>query len=156
MSRTLLVVDDDPRLCSTLEDALRGPDLEVVTAGSLSAGLAVCRSRQVDVVLLDQQLPDGKGASICPAILREDEQTKIIFVTGYPSFDNAVEAVRNGAFDYLSKPAEVEAIRLTVGNALRVRQLEVIEELHRRDARRDAAQTTLVGSSLPMRAVKRW
>ncbi len=156
MSRTLLVVDDDLRLCATLEDSLRGPDLEVVSAGTLAAGISVCRSRQVDVVLLDQQLPDGQGASICPAILREDDQTKIIFVTAYPSYENAISAVRHGAFDYLAKPLEIESIRLTVGNALRVRELEAIEELHHRDATRDAAQASLVGSSLPMQAVKRW
>lgn len=154
MNRTVLVIDDDPRLCLTLADALASPDLEVLTAATLEEGLAVCRRRQVDVVLLDQQLPDGEGATICPAILRQDEGTKIVFMTAYPSFENAVAAVRHGAFDYLAKPFELEALRLTVGNALRLRALEAVEALAQRRARQDEAQTRLVGRSPAMEEVR--
>lgn len=147
MNRTLLIVDDDAQLCLTLADALAGPELEVVTAGTLADGLAVCRRRQVDVVLLDQHLPDGEGASACPAILRQDEGTKIIFMTAYPSFENAVAAVRHGAFDYLAKPFELEALRLTIANATRVRALEAVEALAQRRARHDEAEAKLVGRS---------
>ena len=156
MSRTLLVIDDDVRLCATLADALGTADLEVATATTLAQGLAVCRTRQVDVVLLDQLLPEGEGAEICPAILRHDEGTKIVFMTAYLSFENAVAAVRHGAFDYLAKPFELEALRLTVGNALRLLALEVTEELADRQFRQDGAQTQLVGDSAAMHEVRRW
>ena len=149
--RTLLIIDDDPRLCATLRDALGGPHLEVHVAHTGAAGIAACRDRRMDVVLLDQHLPDGPGASLCPAILRLDEQAKIIFMTAYPTFENAVAAVRLGAFDYLAKPFEVEALQLTVANALRFRELEVIEQLHRRDRRREADGAVLVGNSQVMR-----
>jgi DNA-binding NtrC family response regulator len=151
MIKTLLVIDDDPRLCATLRDALSGPQLEVHVAHTGAAGVAVCRDRVVDAVLLDQHLPDGPGASLCPAILQLDEQTKIIFMTAYPTFENAVAAVRLGAFDYLAKPFEIEALQLTVANALRLRELEAIEQLHRRDHGREADAAVLVGSSLVMR-----
>lgn len=155
MSRLLLVVDDDHRLCSSLQDALGGPDLEVVTTGTLAGAADTLLRRPVDVVLLDQQLPDGKGAGLCSAILEEDPQTKIIFMTAFPSFDNAVEAVRSGAFDYLSKPFELEALRLTVNNALRLRELEVVEELHHRRERQDAGLARLVGRSRAMDEIRR-
>ncbi len=147
MTHTLLVVDDDVGLCMTLADALAGPGLDVLTVGTLAEGIAVCRTRQVDVVLLDQQLPDGEGATACPAILSQDEGTKIIFMTAYPSFENAVAAVRYGAFDYLAKPFELEALRLTVKNALRLRALEGVEALAQRRARQDEEQVKLIGRS---------
>ena len=155
MSRLLLVVDDDHRLCSSLHDALQVPDLDIVTTGTLAGAADILRRRAVDVVLLDQQLPDGEGAGLCPAILEEDPQTKVIFMTGYPSFDNAVAAVRSGAFDYLSKPFELEALRLTVNNALRLRALEVVEELHRRRERQDACRVRPVGRSRAMAEIRR-
>lgn len=154
MRRTLLIIDDDRGLCATLADALASADLEIVTATTLVQGLAVCRARQIDVVLLDQVLPDGEGAEICPAILRQDSGTKIIFMTAYPTFENAVAAVRHGAFDYLAKPLEIEALRLSVGNALRLRALEVVEELAQRGARQEAAQARLVGDSPGMQLVR--
>jgi len=154
VKRTVLVIDDDARLCLSLADALTGPETEILTAGTLGEGLAVCRRRQVDVVLLDQQLPDGEGATACPAILSQDEGTKIVFMTAYPSFENAVAAVRHGAFDYLTKPFELEALRLTVGNALRLRALEGVEALARRRACQDEAQTRLVGEAPAMRELR--
>ncbi len=155
MVKTLLVIDDDPRLCATLRDALAGPEVEVHVAGTVAAGLAACREHPVDVVLLDQHLPDGPGASLCPAILKLDEQTKIVFMTAFPTFENAVAAVRLGAFDYLAKPFEVEALQLTVANALRLRELEAIEQLHRRERRREADGSVLVGRSPVMRELLR-
>lgn len=147
MSRSVLIVDDDRRLCATLEDALREPGIDIISTGTLAGAAEILHRRPVDVVLLDQQLPDGEGANMCPAILEEDPQIKIVFMTAYPSFENAVEAVRRGAFDYLAKPFELESLRLTVGNALRLRTLEVVEELHQRRERQDAGQARLVGCS---------
>ena len=154
MSRAVLVVDDDRQLCAALKDALSSPEVEVLRATSVAEGREACRRRQVDVVLLDQQLPDGKGASLCPEILKADEQTKIIFMTAYPSYENAVEAIRQGAWDYVSKPFELEALRLSVTNALRVRELEAVEQLQRRDLGYAAAHATLVGSSAAMDEVR--
>jgi len=151
MVRTLLIIDDDSRLGATLKDALEGPEVEVVLADSVATGLVACREHPADVVLLDQHLPDGEGASLVPAILKLDEQTKIIFMTAYPTFESAVVAVRLGAFDYLAKPFELEALHLTVANALRLRELEVIEGLHRREQHQEAAGAVLVGSSPAMR-----
>lgn len=153
MSKALLIIDDDHRLCATLKDALACSELSVHTAFTGAAGLQACRDRTFDVVLLDQSLPDGVGAALCPEILRHDDQTKIVFMTAYPTFENAVSAVRLGAFDYLAKPFEIEALQLTVANALRLRRLEAVEQLHRNDRRREAKDAVLVGSSSVMRGV---
>ena len=147
LSRRLLVVDDDTLFGEVLRDELSSDELQVVLAPTCAEALRLCREDPVDVVLLDQRLPDGPGATICPAILEANDRTKIVFATAHPSFENALEAVRAGAVDYVSKPCELEQVRMVVSRCLRLLDLERVE---RRDARRrelEARDTALVGET---------
>jgi DNA-binding NtrC family response regulator len=120
----LLIVDDDLLLSTALRDLLAGPTLAVSTASSAADALRLARKSPFDVILLDQKLPDGSGADLCPAFLDANEKTKIVFQTAYPNFDNALAAIRGGAFDYLSKPCDPEQVRLAVDRCLRTLRLE--------------------------------
>jgi DNA-binding NtrC family response regulator len=144
--KTLLIIDDEKVFCNTVRDYLENEQLEVLVAHTGAEGLAVCSSRKVDVVLLDQKLPDGEGHALAPAILEKNDQTKIIFITAFPSFENAVTAVRLGAHDYLSKPFDIEELRLTIENTLRTLDLERVEQIqnYARDKEREAS--VIVGS----------
>ena len=144
----VLVVDDDPFFCTALRDGLGGPDMEVLAAHSRAQLECVLAEQPVDVVLLDQRLPDADGADLCEWILKEDEKIKIIFVTAFPSFDNAVTAVRQGAYDYLCKPCHPEEVDLAIRRAVRVRQLEKCEQVqdYRRGKEREGV--ALVGDAL--------
>ena len=108
-TRRIVVIDDDKVFCHAVTDYITSETTEVLTAHTGEDGLVICSQHKVDVVLLDQKLPDVEGVSLCPSILDHHDQTKIIFITAYPSFDNAVEAIKMGAYDYLSKPFELEA-----------------------------------------------
>jgi two-component system, NtrC family, response regulator AtoC len=145
--KTLLIIDDEKVFCNTVRDYLENERLEVLTAHTGAEGLAICSARKVDVVLLDQKLPDGEGHALAPAIIEKNDQTKIIFVTAFPSFENAVTAVRLGAHDYLSKPFDIEELRLTIDNTLRTLDLERVEQIqnYARDKDREAA--VIVGNS---------
>ncbi|HUI46824.1 MAG TPA: sigma-54 dependent transcriptional regulator [Nitrospirota bacterium] len=145
--KTLLIIDDEKVFCNTVRDYLENERLEVLAAHTGAEGLAVCSSRKVDVVLLDQKLPDGEGHALAPAILEKNDQTKIIFITAYPSFENAVTAVRLGAHDYLSKPFDIEELRLTIENTLRTLDLERVEQIqnYARDKEREAS--VIVGNN---------
>jgi DNA-binding NtrC family response regulator len=143
--KSLLIIDDERTFCIAVRDFLGGEDLEVLTAHSGSEGIAICARRSVDVVLLDQRLPDGDGHSLVPEILKFNEQTKIIFITAYPTFENAITAVRAGAHDYLSKPLDMEELRLTVQKALRTLALEQVAEIHAIEQERESEQSILVG-----------
>ncbi|NTW68111.1 MAG: response regulator, partial [Nitrospirae bacterium] len=112
--KCILIVDYDRNFARSLQDHLRSGEAEVLLAHSGKDCLARCREHSFDVVLLDQKLPDAEGPDLCPSILTANSQTKIIFTTAFPSFDNAVKAIRNGAFDYLSKPIELEELDLAV------------------------------------------
>src|SRR5574342_1303172 len=145
--KTLLVIDDEKVLCDTVRDYLENDRLEVLTAHTGADGLAVCSDRKVDVVLLDQRLPDAEGHTLAPTILDRNEQAKIIFVTAYPSFDNAVAAVRLGAHDYLSKPFDIEELKLTVDNAVRTLDLERVEQIQNYALEKDRETAVTVGDS---------
>src|SRR5512139_3877230 len=112
--RILLVIDDDRVFGEAVKDFLTSDSLEVLLAHKASDGLTLCSLRRIDVVLLDQRLPDAEGSTLCPDILKYNDQTKIIFSTAFPSLKNAVKAIRSGAYDYLSKPYDLEELALAV------------------------------------------
>lgn len=99
-----------------------------------------------EVVLLDQKLPDGDGIDFCAPILTANENIKIIFITAYPSFENAVQAIKIGAHDYLSKPFELGELDLAVRQALRTLELEHTEQLQHFHRKQQSDRTILVGA----------
>jgi DNA-binding NtrC family response regulator len=143
--RTLLIIDDEKPFCEAVRDYLETERLEVLYAHSSADGSRIFSERRIDIVLLDQKLPDGEGHALAPGILDKNEQAKIIFITAYPSFENAVTAVRLGAFDYLSKPIDPEELKIMVDRAMRILALEQVEQIqnYTREKERDAA--VLVG-----------
>jgi DNA-binding NtrC family response regulator len=153
LRRTLLLVDDDALLRRALEDALAGDSLDVLCAATGAEALAICSSRRVDVVVLDQKLPDTEGHRLCAPILQANERAKIIFITAYPTFDNAVQAIQAGAFEYLSKPFEVGALELAIQRSLATLRLERTERLHQDQRRAESRASVLVGAEGGLREV---
>jgi DNA-binding NtrC family response regulator len=145
IKRTLLVIDDDRVFGVAVRDYLSSDVVEVLLANKAADGLTLCTHRKVDVVVLDQQLPDGEGYTLCPDILKYNEQTKIIFSTAFPSFENAVKAIRAGAFDYLSKPYDLEELALAVKQALRTLELEQIEQVMDYRRKHEMEGTVIIG-----------
>jgi len=143
-TKSILVIDDDRVFCNAVQDHLAGETTEVLTAHTGEDGLGICSQKKVDVVLLDQKLPDMQGVSLCPSILDQNDHTKIVFITAYPSLDNAVEAIKMGAYDYLSKPFELEELDLTVERALRTLELERIEQLESYKDDKESKEAVLV------------
>ncbi|MBN1149911.1 sigma-54-dependent Fis family transcriptional regulator [candidate division WOR-3 bacterium] len=122
--KSLLVIDDDEIFSSTLSDLFSGRGMRVFTAETGGKGLEICSKEAVDVVVLDQKLPDVEGYKICEKILGYNDKAKIIFSTAFPSFDNAVKAIEVGAFWYLSKPFNLEELILVVERSLKHIDLE--------------------------------
>lgn len=149
--RAILVLDDDVLLGETLSDALTTESDEVVCAHSGAEGVAICSRRIIDIVLLDQQLPDGKGAELCKPILEHNENAKIVFMTAFPSFENAVTALKFGACDYLAKPFEIGELQLSIDNCKRLLEFENIERLLCRRRQKEAVDSAVIGSSGPLR-----
>jgi DNA-binding NtrC family response regulator len=144
MRKTLLVIDDDRVFGEAVRDYLTSDTVEVVLAHKAKDGLTLCSLQKIDVVLLDQQLPDAEGHTLCPTILKYNDQTKIIFDTAYPSFENAVKAIRSGAYDYLSKPFDLEELALAVKQAFRTLELEQVEQVQDYQRTREREDTVVV------------
>ena len=117
-SATILVVDDEPDLRTLYELTLLREGYRVETAGSVQEGSAQLQSQHFDVVITDMRLPDGVGMELL-LLLREQSRTeRCIVMTAYGSAENAVEALRAGAFDYLTKPVDLRQFRQVVASAV--------------------------------------
>ncbi len=145
IKKKLLILDDDRLLCDSVRAALADLDVEVTAAHTGAEGLRQCKRAAFDVVLLDQKLPDAQGIDYCIPILGTNDRAKIIFITAYPSYDNAVQAIKAGAHDYLSKPFEIGELRLAVVRALRTLDLEQVEQVQQYKSEREGERTVLVG-----------
>ena len=151
--KKLIIVDDDESLCDSLVDYLSGDALTVVSVHTGEGALKLCSAGRVDVVLLDQRLPDALGYDLCASILDHNEQTKIIFMTAFPSFDNALKAIKEGAYDYLSKPFDLKELKLTIERALRTMDLERVELLQHYRESREGSDVSLIGVSPVFREI---
>jgi DNA-binding NtrC family response regulator len=149
---SILVVDDEALVRWSLKQRL-GRDGHSVTEAATAAE-AVERSMDVDLVLLDFRLPDGDGLSVLRKIKERQPETLVILMTAYSSIENAVEAMRFGAFHYVNKPFNVDEVALLVEKALETGQLRREVKQLRSSTGRDYSFDAVVGASPPMHAVK--
>ncbi len=130
----LLLIDDDPALIPKLvRQVFPDPAHQVEVAGTGAEGIERVRAMLPDIILLDLRLPDQSGLEVYQQIRRIDARIPVIFVTMAKTADTAIEAMRQGAYDYLFKPLDPHHLRRVVGEALEVarkmRQPAVVSEL---------------------------
>ncbi len=123
VSGRVLVIDDDKQTCALLEELLRAEGYEVNAADSLGEARELLKRSQPDVALLDWQLPDGDGLEFLSELKRQWPDTQVIMLTGFATFDVAVEAVKQGAFHFQSKPFHAESLSLLIRRACEHKQL---------------------------------
>ncbi|RZL36811.1 MAG: sigma-54-dependent Fis family transcriptional regulator [Rubrivivax sp.] len=114
----LLVVDDEPDLRTLYELTLLREGYEIDSAGSITEALALLQAGQYGAVITDMRLPDGSGLALLRWLEQAARPEKAIVITAFGSAENAVEALKAGAFDYLTKPVDLRQFRLVVGSAL--------------------------------------
>ena len=114
----ILIVDDEPRLCTSLKGCLGTKDYEIVTACSGKEALELLPTHDFDLVLLDVVMPEMSGYQVMNRIHEHKPSTKVILMTGYAPIDLAKEAPPKGAYDYLIKPFDLKQVVATVQNAL--------------------------------------
>jgi diguanylate cyclase (GGDEF)-like protein/PAS domain S-box-containing protein len=120
----LLLVDDEPRLLSSLYELLQGRGYQLVTAATGSEAIAHLSKLRFDLVLLDLRLPDIGGHQIMDFINEKGIGADVIVMSGEIGIDAAIGALKRGAYDYLRKPYSREELLKTVANALKQRNLE--------------------------------
>jgi two-component system response regulator AtoC len=144
---SVLIIDDDRLLCEMAGDFLANNGLRVMSAHSGKEGLELCSQHHFDVVLLDQKLPDAEGYTLCPRIIAASGDVKIIFITAFPSFKNALTAIDSGAFSYLTKPFDLRELKIAIDKCLRVNELEKVEESLNYQSERENVADALVGEA---------
>lgn len=123
---SLLVVDDDQHVLSAMADYLRGLGHRTETAADCAEAKARMREYPFEAVICDVCLPDQDGFQLLEWAVEEKPETSMILLTGYGTIESAVEAIRMGAFDYLTKPVIDEELHLTIQRALGQRR--IVEE----------------------------
>jgi two-component system response regulator PilR (NtrC family) len=115
---SLLVVDDEPDLRTLYELTLLREGYDVETAGSVEEALQLLKDRTYSAVITDMRLPDGSGLDLLTRLESGGRREKAIVITAYGSAENAVEALKAGAYDYLTKPVDLRQFRAVVASAL--------------------------------------
>jgi len=123
MADRVLVVDDQASMREFLEIMLSQSGYEVRTAGSGEEAFKMYRDEQPDLVLTDVKMPGMSGLELIREIHALDPAAPVIAITAFACADDAVQAVKEGAFDYISKPFQVEDLRLVIQNALDMTRL---------------------------------
>jgi two-component system, NtrC family, response regulator PilR len=124
VSASILVIDDEPDLRTLYELSLTREGYEVVTAGSVAQSLAALDQRKFHAVVSDMQLPDGLGLEVLRFLSQAQRTERCVVITAHGSAENAVEALKAGAFDYLSKPVDLKQFRAVVAQAVRLSQTD--------------------------------
>jgi len=119
----ILVVDDERSMQEFLEIFLRGEGYEVATAGDVASARAALDGADYDVVITDLQMPGGSGLELIEAARESAPETVVIVITAFASTETAIAAMKEGAYDYVTKPFRVDEIRLVVEKALEKKSL---------------------------------
>ncbi len=120
----MLVVDDEKLMCWSLQKEFEKEGFDVFTAGTAREGIHCFRENKPDIVLLDVKLPDKNGLEVLTELKELNRDVIIIIITAYGGVENAVSAIRAGAYDYLEKPFEFQTVMLTVNRALETVRLK--------------------------------
>jgi DNA-binding NtrC family response regulator len=149
----VLIVDDEPAMCETLRLGLGKRGYEVTTATSLAQALQKMAEERFESVLTDLHLGDGSGLDICKHVADRWPDVPVVVITAFGSMDSAIQAIRAGAYDYITKPIEIEPLTLTIERALAHHRLKTEVRRLREQSGITRPYEQMVGESPAMRRV---
>ncbi|MGC9329467.1 MAG: response regulator, partial [Candidatus Hinthialibacter sp.] len=139
----LLIVDDDPAICDLLKEFLNHLGAHCDAAGHASQAADFIQRNQYDAILSDIYMPEGvRGLDLLHFSTEHSPLTPFILMTGHPTLDNAVEAIRMGAYDFLTKPFNLDYVELMLSRALHYRRLELENQNYQAGLERKVEERT--------------
>jgi DNA-binding NtrC family response regulator len=153
MNPQILVVDDEPRYCRILEVMLQREGYEVITTSDGQHAARHLDEHDVDVIISDLRMPQFNGAELLKHRNVVAPHVPFIVLTAFGTIESAVEMVREGALDYLTKPFQEETLLATVRNALKVRALAEENRDLKRLLSESLGETVFLGESSPVRSL---
>lgn len=153
MTPTILIIDDDSSLRRVLEYNLQEAGYAVATAASAEEGLRLFDEIAPDLLISDMKMPGMDGIQVLKTVKQRKPETLVIMITAFGTVDIAVEAMKSGAYDYITKPFNRDELRLTVSKALQFNGLTVENKLLKNQLAVRNDFRNLVGSSPAMQRV---
>jgi DNA-binding NtrC family response regulator len=150
----VLVVDDEKSILTLLEEALTQWGYQVTSAGTAADALNALRTQVFDAALTDVRMPDMSGLDLLREIKKRDESIEVVIMTGYPTISSAVEALKEGAYDYLSKPLILDELRHLMQRLMERRFLRGEVQTLRMRLGEELTVNELIGGSPGMARVK--
>jgi len=151
----ILIVDDERGLCAGLQEALGREGYAVSAAYDAGTALKLSDERLFNLVLSDVKMPDLSGLELLKQVKAKSPDTLFIMMTAYGTVESAVETMKQGAYDYLAKPLDLQRLRALVQRALEYQSLVAENHELRLRLQRRSEPSLLIGHSEPMRAVAR-
>jgi len=154
MKGRVLVVDDDKSMIELLGERLRKRQFEVITAQNAAEARVALDGAAPDVVVTDLNMPGQSGIQLCEWVVTNRGDTPVIVITAFGSLDTAIAAIRAGAYDFITKPFEIDVLAIALERAIRHRELR--HEVKRLRSLLDATRgmSELLGESPVMQELK--
>jgi two-component system, NtrC family, response regulator PilR len=149
----ILVVDDERSMQEFLEIFFRSEGYQVATAGDVATARVHLDSDEFDVVISDIQMPDGTGLDLLDAVQELAPETIVIMITAFASTETAIAAMKRGAYDYITKPFQVDEIRIVVEKALEKKILSSENRRLRSALRTQERDRSIIGNSPSMQRI---
>ncbi len=143
----ILIVDDERDMREFLEIMLRKEGYDARAMESGSAALDYCRNNHADLVITDLKMPSMNGVEFTRALKEIDPSMLVIMVTAYASVETAIDAMKAGAYDYFTKPFNVEEVKLNIRKALEHKSLQTENRLLKQDLKARFGYSNLIGAS---------
>lgn len=149
---SVLIIDDEPAICTSLMFALED-QYQVFTTTSPDEGLVMIGKENIDVVLLDMRIEGVDGLSLIPKLLEISPKTSIIVMTAFGTIETSVKAMKLGAYHYLTKPINLDEVRILIEKSLHINDLKQEVRRLREVLRPEYSYCGIIGKSSAMRSL---
>ncbi|WP_303722952.1 sigma-54 dependent transcriptional regulator [Malonomonas rubra] len=150
----ILVIDDDQDLCELLEEDLRRRGHTVTSALRVNAAREILHSEEIDVVLTDLNMPGTSGIDLCAELQENRPDLPVVIMTAFGSLETAIAALRAGAYDFVTKPVDLDLLSISLNRALQHRHLQEKVRLLKDQVRRQQPDDELLGESRALQQIK--
>lgn len=149
----ILVIDDQPSIRKTLREILEYENFEIDEAEDGQKGLEMFNKESYDLVLSDIKMPKIDGIEFLDKVIALNQDVPVIMISGHGNIDTAVEAIKKGAYDYISKPVDLNRLLVTVRNALEKKILVVETKQLKKKVSKNKTRE-IIGNSAPIKKIK--
>lgn len=155
MSHTVLVIDDERAIRASLTEILSFEGYKVEEASDGAEGLKRILSNSYDCVICDIKMPKMDGLEVLEKVMAEKPDTQIVIISGHGNIETAVEAVKKGAFDYISKPPDLNRLLITLRNAMERKDLVVeTKQLRKKVEQKIFGESDMIGNSESLKRIR--